>query len=328
MSDLKPRKAKKSETLEVRLPFETKRDFLDACRDDGTTASEVVRTSIDGYLAARVTAETPTPHRNVIAMIPKPLKNPRVLAGAAGAISLAVFAALPSAAGPDLRSAFERLDANKDGVLTDDEFLGGGDVSADETKVIVIKRNDKTVEGAEAKAEMEKMLAEHLKDGKGVKEHAFTFFLDDEADGAEGGEKEFKFVQRHEVIVRKDGEGGEPGGPVVMDFRKREFGNFDTDGDGKVSYAEYEARQTTMLTNGFNMLDENKDGSLSRAEYEKIGSPMVLQIGSGDEPKLPDDVLETIRKSVPGTDETRAAARFEKLDRNADGKLSLQEYLP
>ena len=39
----KPIKSKKSETLEVRIPYETKQAFLTACREDGTTASEVVR---------------------------------------------------------------------------------------------------------------------------------------------------------------------------------------------------------------------------------------------------------------------------------------------
>ncbi len=37
---------KKSETLEVRIPHETKRAFLIACRDNGTTASEVVRDQV------------------------------------------------------------------------------------------------------------------------------------------------------------------------------------------------------------------------------------------------------------------------------------------
>lgn len=36
-------RAKKSETLEVRIPYETRQAFLSACREDGATASEVVR---------------------------------------------------------------------------------------------------------------------------------------------------------------------------------------------------------------------------------------------------------------------------------------------
>jgi len=48
----KPR-VKKSETLEVRIPHETKQAFLNACREDGTTASEVVRDQVQSYLDAR-----------------------------------------------------------------------------------------------------------------------------------------------------------------------------------------------------------------------------------------------------------------------------------
>ena len=56
-ADAKPR-IKKSETLEVRIPYETKQAFLTACREDGTTASEVVREQVQTYLDAR---ERPPP---------------------------------------------------------------------------------------------------------------------------------------------------------------------------------------------------------------------------------------------------------------------------
>ncbi|RYG35985.1 MAG: hypothetical protein EON93_05760, partial [Burkholderiales bacterium] len=49
----KPTRSKKSETLEVRIPYETKQAFLTACREDGTTASEVVRDGVQSYLDAR-----------------------------------------------------------------------------------------------------------------------------------------------------------------------------------------------------------------------------------------------------------------------------------
>jgi hypothetical protein len=70
------RKAKKSETLEVRLPHETKQAFLTACREDGTTASEVVRESIDSYLDERGRPASQPATGKVLAMIPKPLRCP------------------------------------------------------------------------------------------------------------------------------------------------------------------------------------------------------------------------------------------------------------
>ena len=51
-------RAKKSETLQVRIPYETKQAFLTACREDGTTASEVVRESVQTYLDRRERRET------------------------------------------------------------------------------------------------------------------------------------------------------------------------------------------------------------------------------------------------------------------------------
>jgi hypothetical protein len=52
-SDQKTQRVKKSETLEVRIPHETKQAFLTACREDGTTASEVVRAQVQTYLDVR-----------------------------------------------------------------------------------------------------------------------------------------------------------------------------------------------------------------------------------------------------------------------------------
>ena len=37
-----PRPPKKSESLEIRLPFDTKQAFMARCRDEGVTASEAV----------------------------------------------------------------------------------------------------------------------------------------------------------------------------------------------------------------------------------------------------------------------------------------------
>jgi hypothetical protein len=111
-----PRKLKKSETLEIRLPYPTKLAFMARCQDAGVSASEALRGFIDGELAP------PAPARR---------KAPRLLIG--GLIAAAVGAiAVPSLAGPvvakglarDLvsRVAFERIDANHDGVISYAEY--------------------------------------------------------------------------------------------------------------------------------------------------------------------------------------------------------------
>ncbi|HEV2081013.1 MAG TPA: EF-hand domain-containing protein [Brevundimonas sp.] len=99
------RAPKKSETLEVRLPFETKTAFMALCRARGRSASDAVRGFIDAELGAGRLKGWPT-----------------AVAAAAG-LALGAMAA-PTLAQADARSdaAFERLDANGDGVVSKAEF--------------------------------------------------------------------------------------------------------------------------------------------------------------------------------------------------------------
>jgi hypothetical protein len=102
MSD---RKLKKSETLEVRIPYPTKLAFMARCRDEGRSASEAVRAFIDGQLA-------PPPPR-------KHGRTWRLIAGAAIAGAVGAAAA-PSLAGSN--ADFARLDADHDGRVTTEEL--------------------------------------------------------------------------------------------------------------------------------------------------------------------------------------------------------------
>ena len=43
------RREKKSESLDIRLPFEQKREFMDATRKQGETASDALRRFIAAY---------------------------------------------------------------------------------------------------------------------------------------------------------------------------------------------------------------------------------------------------------------------------------------
>jgi len=102
----KPR-LKKSETLEIRLPYPTKLAFMARCRDEGRSASEALRHFIDGHLdAPRV----------------RPWRMPgRLVMGALAAAAMGAVA-LPSLAHPNPRAEFDRLDANRDGAITAAEF--------------------------------------------------------------------------------------------------------------------------------------------------------------------------------------------------------------
>jgi hypothetical protein len=104
--------AKKNDTIEIRLPDETKAAFMERCRQDGRTASEAVRTFIDEHLA---------PHSSVRRRRPSFLRIG--VAGIVGAV-LGVGVAAPSMANSahNTRSAFETLDRDRDGALTYEEF--------------------------------------------------------------------------------------------------------------------------------------------------------------------------------------------------------------
>jgi hypothetical protein len=99
---------KKSETLEIRLPYPTKLAFMARCRDQGRSASEALRQFIDGQLDGTA-ARGPT-HRAW-----------RLIAGAAVATAMAAVA-VPSLAHPSLRAEFDRLDLNGDHAITAAEF--------------------------------------------------------------------------------------------------------------------------------------------------------------------------------------------------------------
>ncbi|RZJ28951.1 MAG: hypothetical protein EON85_07925 [Brevundimonas sp.] len=105
-----PRSPKKSETIEVRVPHGAKSAFAARCRANGVTVSEAVRAFMEREIGDA------------------PRGRPRLWhAAAALAAGLALGAvAAPSLAQTqaheDARAAFDRLDDNRDGVLSYDEF--------------------------------------------------------------------------------------------------------------------------------------------------------------------------------------------------------------
>ena len=100
------RAPKKSETLEIRLPYETKTAFMARCRQDGVTASEALRADIDARLARKVAPGW---------------KRVRAIAGAAVILGVGA-SALPSLAAAVSGPSFASLDKDRDGALAFREF--------------------------------------------------------------------------------------------------------------------------------------------------------------------------------------------------------------
>ena len=90
MSDKRP--AKKTESVEVRLPFETKRALIEKCKKQGVTVSSVIRALIDQYLQPRPYASETT-RSNYMSMI---ASRPRAaFVVVASALGLAVLSLTP-----------------------------------------------------------------------------------------------------------------------------------------------------------------------------------------------------------------------------------------
>lgn len=117
------REPKKTESIEVRLPNETKQAFMGACARNGTSASAVLRAFIERYV--RSASRAPVHWKEELQMLLR--RTSMRTRAAAGAVGTALAAALvassiatPARAATDplLGAVFEWMDANHDGRLS------------------------------------------------------------------------------------------------------------------------------------------------------------------------------------------------------------------
>jgi Ca2+-binding EF-hand superfamily protein len=284
---------KKTEMIEVRVSHETKREFLDACRSSGRTASDVIRESIQEFIDQRRRPPAEAQRKKpVVTLISGAVRKKRYAAAGAVVAGISLLAALPSAATPDLAAAFRKLDANGDGLLSDAEFG---------------RRDNAGVTQMEVRRPQRGVPLDQEVDPSKMR----IFIVPAPAEG------ETIADLLRDVRVQVFGSSS-----AAEDKRAAAFRNFDGNGDGKIALDEFLARQKLLLSNGFASLDKDGSGSLDATEYSELSQPVLLT--------PPGAILEfgVSGKYGPVASQPTLEAEFARRDANRDDKLSLKEFLP
>jgi Ca2+-binding EF-hand superfamily protein len=256
MAEAKPPKpAKKGESLEIRLSHATKQAFMTRCRQQGHSASAVVRRFIEDYLAAQGIVRLPQRSETRMASLRKGAHlASATTAGliAVGALTLASVTS--SSAWPDLRATFAELDGNADGSISPEEFL-----SRSKLDVFVKRPNaemapsDRTfmlpIDGPPPDT---KALGTAFKVFPAPAERLEAEFKASDGDGS-GGITFAEFKARHESVARLA------------------FASLDQNANGMIERAEYEAATIghEHVRRIFTSLDANHDGVVTAAEFVK-----------------------------------------------------------
>lgn len=200
------RREKKSESLDIRLPYQQKQDFMAATKQQGETASQVLRAFISDYIEEARLAEQPSKVQEISMTLAR--HRFKSIATAAGA-AIGVFSvtALPSAADS---TVFDHLDKNNDGILTEGEIAPGYDAD-------IIEKLDTDGSGGVSQAELEaagneivinRDHSETSDDGETVQRKTIKVI---KFGAAEDGEihGEVKTEVKKQVIVQRTGSGEE-----------------------------------------------------------------------------------------------------------------------
>lgn len=215
-------------------------------------------------------------------------------------LGAALLAAMPSGLRadepdpPDRAAIFKQLDANHDGLITDDEMN-------DEQRQLfkrLLRKSDRDGDGKLSEAEFLAGLTEDRPEPPS-----------DAPPAANAGNANAGFLQARPAQI---------------------FKRLDANGDGKLDVGEFPEQARPRLASFIERFDADGDKALSIEELRKGQQVLRMQAGgapSGGEPQRPlMRVLDRDGDGVLSKDEIASAAEsLKKLDRDGDGSLSREE---
>lgn len=227
------REAKKSDSIEVRVPHAVKRAFMERCRAEGRTASEAIRAFVEAEIG------------EVKSMRPRLWQLMRAAAGIAATFTILAIGPASVSAAPDFGQGFSALDRNRDGTISPGEYGDDG--------------RRKPGRWACDKAELLLPLArESMPEVHGVRPFAVaaSAFIFTAVDRDHDGQ-----ISREEYAAQ------------WLQVVRKGFERFDKNHDGTISRREYTAAYKPIFMGDppdvapFLELDGNRDGKIEWSEF-------------------------------------------------------------
>ena len=222
-----PRKSKKSETLQVRLPYGMKKEFMERVQLENRSASDLIRDFIESYLAGPVEILNSP---NVVMIRRRFIYPGLIAAGLVGAVI--VFLPNPGAAGT-LKSEFAAVDTNHDGFIDGSEYKTPGP----DAMLHPVPRRPRRP-GPDG-------INMYDREGKALRVRTVR-------PGAKGQDL---VAKPGEVVLT----------PAQM--KQHLLNYADADGDQKLSFEEYKQARLRGARSNFERYDVNVDDKVTREEY-------------------------------------------------------------
>ncbi len=230
------REPKKTELIEFRISHEAKSAFLDHCRQDDRSASEVIRDLMRDHVVAP--SKRDQQRKEWKSDMTALLKKHPISTSAICAMSLLGMSAIATTASADPAQAFAAIDTDRDGSISLSEYITASEPVAalsmdpDGTDVRVLSRED----------------------ARSLLRRDYRAY--DSNDDGKVDEREF--MPRFDITTRIS------------------FYAVDVDGDGALTMDELTSfsngtdAETARLKGAFNTLDANGNGSVTLQEYQIV----------------------------------------------------------